>query len=135
MSVVMTGQMLDTTRAALTHGPSGATLHTAAPRDNGGDGSSFSPTDLCAVSLGACASTIMSMYAAKHGFAVAIAFEVAKEMAASPRRIGRLSVRYTLRGELSEAQVAGLEAAARTCPVRLSLHPDVVVEESFVLNP
>ena len=69
MSVVMRGRNTGTHTVELVH-ESGSVIHTMAPKDNGGDGSNFSPTDLCAVSLGACCVTIMSMYAANHGIQV-----------------------------------------------------------------
>ncbi len=62
MSVRMKGSSTGATTVELVH-ESGATITTMAPKDNGGDGSTFSPTDLCAVSLGACGTTIMSLLA------------------------------------------------------------------------
>ena len=59
MAVVIQGRTTGPTSTELTHGPSASVIRTAAPKDNGGDGSAFSPTDLCAASLGACATTIM----------------------------------------------------------------------------
>jgi putative redox protein len=43
MSVQIDGRYDGTLRVALRHGPSGRELTTAAPVDNQGDGSSFSP--------------------------------------------------------------------------------------------
>ncbi len=133
MSVHMTGQSVGATGMRLRHGPSGAELVTAAPVDNGGDGSSFSPTDLCAVSLGACASTIVRLYAARAGISLAgVRFEVDKEMsAAPPRRIARLTVTYWFDTTCDATDFTKLERAARTCPVRLTLGPDVEVVEQF----
>lgn len=118
----------------LTHDPSGTVVRTMPPVDNGGDGSSFSPTDLCAASLGACASTIMSLYAQRNGIALdGVDFVVTKEMSASPpRRLGRLTVEYRLSTACSDAELARLEQAGRTCPVRLSLGPEVEVVERYV---
>ncbi len=50
-------------RCELTHGPSAATVLTDAPVDNHGKGESFSPTDLCASSLGVCMATTMGIVA------------------------------------------------------------------------
>src|SRR5512146_2487108 len=52
MAVRMEGRYLGELKVRLHHGPSGTEIMTVAPVDNHGDGSSFSPTDLCAVSLG-----------------------------------------------------------------------------------
>jgi len=51
MTVEITGEYLGGKKCRLTHGPSGSLLNTAAPVDNQGDGSSFSPTDLVAAAL------------------------------------------------------------------------------------
>ena len=96
MGVKITGTLtgLDT---LLVHGPSGATLKTTPPQDNGGDGSAFSPTDLCAASLGACGASTAALFARRAGIPLErIAFEVVKEMTAAPRKIGKLSVVYRI---------------------------------------
>jgi putative redox protein len=121
-----------------THGPSGATLSTDAPTDNGGRGAAFSPTDLLATSLGACMATIMGLYAKKEGLDIAGAkVRVVKEMVAVPRRrVGRVEVTVAVPAEkaarLTPLQRQGLERAAHDCPVNLSLHPDVARPVKFI---
>ena len=84
-----TGETTGSTTTRIVHEPSGSVIETMAPVDNGGEGLLFSPTDLCATSLGTCGSTIMSMYASNVGIDLkGIRFAVEKEMSANPRRIG-----------------------------------------------
>ena len=80
------------------HGPSGTVITTAAPVDNQGDGSSFSPTDLAATALASCALTVMAMAAHKHGVTLEVATaQVEKEMSSQvPRRIARLPITISL---------------------------------------
>lgn len=131
MSVLMRGNPLDTVSFRLIHNASGFSVNTTPPVDNGGEGTSFSPTDLCAVSLGACAATIMGLYSKKKGFPLRVSFDIQKEMASSPRRIGLLSVLYRLETNCSDEEYEVLKRLTQTCPVRLSLHPDVQVSETF----
>ena len=58
-SVVYEGNL----RTVCTHEKSGNSFQTDAPVDNQGKGERFSPTDLLATSLGACALTIMGIKA------------------------------------------------------------------------
>jgi putative redox protein len=119
------------------HGPSGATLRTTAPVDNGGTGDKFSPTDLVATALGTCMLTIMGIASDRIGIELTgTKVKVIKEMAAAPvRRIGRLAVTITLPSglALSEKDRTILEDAARLCPVKQSLHPDVKVDTEFII--
>lgn len=136
MIVRITGETTGKTTTRLTHEDSGSLLETMAPRDNGGEGILFSPTDLCAASLASCGTTIMNMFAHNSGIAVErIGFAVEKEMSASPRRIGRLTVRYEIATECDEASFKKLVNAGKTCPIRHSLHPDIVLEEEYVQVP
>jgi putative redox protein len=120
-------------RCTATHGPSGDTLNTDAPKDNMGKGEAFSPTDLVATALGTCMLTTMAIAAQRHD----IAFEgatakVGKEMVSAPiRRIGQLTVEISVPMELSEENERRLRAAALSCPVHKSLHPDVKVPVTF----
>ena len=118
------------------HGPSGATLTTDAPTDNGGLGRAFSPTDLLATSLGTCALTTMGLAAARDGFSIdGAAATVHKEMTATgPRRVQRLTVHYTLPAGLTAAQTESMKRAAAACPVAKSLHPDVEVVSEFAVG-
>lgn len=131
MSVSISGKLTSSTGTELRHGPSGALLETTAPKDNGGDGSRFSPTDLCAASLGACATTTLSLYATRSGIPVTgVTFEIEKHMTQEPpRRIAKLVARYRIASPCGDEDFKKLVNAGKTCPVRLSLHPDVVVEE------
>src|SRR5690349_3800793 len=93
MSVEITGRYTGKLGTELTHGPSGALLRTAAPLDNQGDGSSFSPTDLVAAALASCIVTTMAIVAEREGISFRDAtFRVEKHMIAQPRRIGALPV-------------------------------------------
>lgn len=132
MSVMITGRYLGDKKALMTHGPSRTELRTAAPVDNQGDGSSFSPTDLLATALGSCMLTVMSIKAENDGMNYSGAhFSVEKIMSASPRRVGELKVEFHLPRTLTDIERQKLEKTAATCPVHHSLHPDVKVDLKF----
>ncbi|HYJ80412.1 MAG TPA: OsmC family protein [Longimicrobiaceae bacterium] len=133
MAVEITGAYTGDLKMELTHGPSGARLSTAAPRDNQGDGSSFSPTDLLAASLGSCMVTTMAIVARREGIPWAGArFVLEKHMRADPRRVDAVPVQIHLPATLSAAERARLERAALECPVYRSLLPEIRKEVEFV---
>ena len=119
-----------------THGPSRNTLTTDAPVDNGGKGAAFSPTDLVATAMGSCMATVMGLVAQRNNLNLAgLQIQVLKEMTADPdRRIGSLTTRLVFPKDnpLTATDRAKLEAAARACPVKQSLHPDVKTPMEFV---
>ncbi|GAA4455241.1 OsmC family protein [Novipirellula rosea] len=119
-----------------THGPSGNQLTTDAPVDNGGQGTSFSPTDLVATALGSCVLTILGLVSQRHEIDLTgTKVSVTKEMVAQPvRRIGRLETIVTVPAGLVDdpAMRDRLEAAARKCPVHQSLHTDIDAPITFV---
>jgi putative redox protein len=121
---------------AATHGPSRQNLITDAPVDNGGKGEAFSPTDLVATALGTCMATVMGLVAERNRLDIkGLEIQVRKDMTADPvRRIGALTTRlvFPQGNSLSASDRAKLEAAARACPVKQSLHPDVKVPVEFV---
>ncbi len=115
------------------HEPSGTGLETDAPVDNQGRGESFSPTDLLATSLGSCMLTVMGILARRHEWQLEGArARVEKHMVSEPaRRVGRLVVELAMPAGLPPESRDPLERAAHSCPVRLSLHPDIEVETRF----
>jgi uncharacterized OsmC-like protein len=116
----------------LVHGPSGTAIRTAAPVDNKGDGSSFSPTDLLAAALGSCAVTTMAIWAEKSGIPFeGASFHIEKHMRSGPRRVDSLPLRIRLSDRLTDEQRTYLEGIAHTCPVALSLLPEIGVTMVF----
>jgi uncharacterized OsmC-like protein len=133
MAVEMTGRYAGNLKVALRHGPSGAEVHTAAPVDNAGDGSSFSPTDLLAASLGACMVTVMAIYAERNGLPFeGASFSIEKHMRADPRRVDALPVTLRMPAALTEEQRTKLEHVALTCPVHRSLLPEIRKDVRFI---
>jgi putative redox protein len=133
MAVEITGTYTGNLKMELTHGPSGAKLQTAAPVDNKGDGSSFSPTDLAAAALGSCVVTTMAIVAEREGIDFTTAsFRVEKHMQTDPRRIAKLPVEVHMPPGLTPDQRTKLERAGHTCPVHKSLLPEIEAEMKFV---
>ncbi len=114
-------------RTEATHAASGNVIQTDAPTDNHGRGEAFSPTDLVSTALGSCMMTVMGIVADRHHLnLVDSTFAVVKHMSAeAPRRIAQIDVTFTLPATLTATERTVLERAAHTCPVSLSLHPDV----------
>lgn len=136
MSVRITAVYSGQLRVDATHGPSGTALHTDAPLDNGGRGTSFSPTDLVATALGTCVLTILGLFADRHDLTLdGATIEVTKEMVTRPvRRIGSLRTVVTIpAGAVETPELRKrLEAAAHRCPVHQSLHADIDAPIEFI---
>jgi uncharacterized OsmC-like protein len=113
-------------RTECTHLKSGNAFITDAPTDNQGKGEAFSPTDTVATGLGACMITVMGIKARDLEVSLdGSRVEVTKHMAASPRRISRIDVTLHLPERVSDKNRKILENTGRTCPVAMSLHPDI----------
>ena len=115
-------------RCSAVHIQSGTPIETDAPTDNQGQGARFSPTDMVATSLATCMATTMGIVARNHGINLDGAkFDVQKIMASNPRRIDeiKVGVSFPQGQQYDDKQKTILETAANTCPVYISLHPDL----------
>lgn len=121
-------------RTSAVHVASNNTIITDAPVDNNGKGEAFSPTDLVCAALGSCMMTIMGIVANRSNIDIeGTEIETVKIMAAEPRRIAEIILNFKMPAKnYSDKEKAMLENAARTCPVALSLHPDVKQTINFV---
>jgi len=117
----------------LTHGPSGSTLPTDAPKDNMGKGEAFSPTDLSAASLLTCVLTTMAIYGQRHHLELKGAQgEILKEMSTElPRRIAKLTIRIQMPKGIKPEDRPTLERAGNNCPVHKTLSPEVQILTTF----
>ena len=135
MAVEIRAQYTGQLGCQATHGPSGKTVTTDAPLDNGGKGESFSPTDLVATALGTCVLTILGLVSDRHGVDLTgTEVTVTKEMITQPvRRIGalRTTVKVPAAAVARDDLRERLESAARKCPVHQSLHPDIEAPIEF----
>lgn len=119
-------------RTSSTHIQSGTIILSDAPVDNNGKGEAFSPTDTVANALATCMMTIMGIKA--RDLAVDLNYstaEVLKIMNAEPRRIGAIEIDFQLQGTDDQKNKTILERAAMTCPVFLSLHPEIEKRITF----
>ena len=109
------------------HIRSGVKIITDAPVDNQGRGEAFSPTDLVATALADCMITIMGIKAREKGFDLTgTILETTKIMSSEPRRIGEIIIEITFpKNNFSDKDKAIFAAITKSCPVALSLHPEV----------
>jgi putative redox protein len=118
-------------RTTCTHLRSENSFETDAPVDNNGKGERFSPTDLMATSLAACMVTVMGIKARQMGFDLdGLKVDVLKKMKTDPRRIGGIDLAFHIPDflkEVDEKTKIILKNTAITCPVQMSIHPDIEV--------
>lgn len=119
-------------RTICTHLRSGNSIETDAPVDNNGRGERFSPTDLMSTSLATCMITVMGIKARSMGFDLnGVKIEVLKIMKADPRRVGGIELTFHIPDNLNkvdEKTKTILKNTGITCPVQLSIHPDIEVK-------
>jgi putative redox protein len=115
------------------HIASSSTILTDAPIDNHGKGEAFSPTDLMSNALGCCMLTIIGIAANTHQFNIdGTRVQVTKIMQSNPRKVAEIKVNFKFpANDYSEKQKTIIENAARTCPVALSLHPELIQTLEF----
>jgi uncharacterized OsmC-like protein len=108
------------------HLQSGTEILTDAPTDNHGKGEAFSPTDLVATALGSCMVSIMAIKSKDLEVDLLDStISVTKIMQSEPRRISKIEVILNMSIGTSDKNKIILERAAMSCPVLLSLHPDI----------
>jgi len=124
-TVVYNGEL----RTTCIHLRSANSFETDAPIDNNGKGERFSPTDLMATSLATCMITVMSIKARTMGFDLTgVTIDVLKIMKANPRRIAGIELTFHIPDNLlntDEKTKTILKNTGLTCPVALSVHPDI----------
>lgn len=128
-------EYLGSLRTEAVHLQSGDKIITDAPLDNHGKGEAFSPTDLLAAALGSCMLTIMGISAPAYGYELeGTTVDIEKIMGANPRRVAEIKITFNFPkgNNYTEQQKRVIEAAARTCPVANSLHPDL--KKTIVFN-
>ncbi|MBS1527911.1 MAG: OsmC family protein [Bacteroidetes bacterium] len=120
-------------RTENTHVQSGTQILTDAPTDNQGKGQAFSPTDLLAVALGTCMLTTIAIKTRNDGINIDGAkCSVTKVMtSAPPRKVAEIQIKMQWPRRYSEEQQKRIEEICVTCPVYLSLHPDMVKTVDF----
>lgn len=118
-------------RTTCTHLRSGNSFETDAPVDNNGKGERFSPTDLMATSLATCMITVMGIKARTMGFDLEnVKIEVEKIMKSEPRRVGGINLFFEIPERLlglDDKSKQILKQTGNTCPVWLSLHPEIEI--------
>lgn len=134
MGVKISGEFVGGLNTAMTHRLSGSRIITDPPLDNGGEGKSFSPTDLLATAAGSCVMTIMAIYAKKNNIDLkGMHCDVEKHMSDTPpRRVSAIDINVYMPRVLTKDLREKLEAVGNTCPVLLSLGQDVVVSKKYL---
>jgi uncharacterized OsmC-like protein len=119
-------------RTSSVHLQSGNEILTDAPTDNHGKGEAFSPTDMVANSLGTCMVSIMAIKSKDLNVdLVGSTIEITKIMKSEPRKIAKIVVVLNMPVSADEKSRVILERSGMTCPVFLSLHPDIEKDVTF----
>lgn len=119
-------------RTSSVHLQSGTEIFSDAPKDNHGKGEAFSPTDLLANALGSCMVSIMAIKSRELNLDLTgSTVDVTKIMQAEPRKIAKIIIQMNMSISVDKKNKTILERVAMSCPVLLSLNPDIEKEITF----
>jgi uncharacterized OsmC-like protein len=119
-------------RTSSIHLQSGSEIISDAPLDNNGKGEAFSSTDTVANALASCMMTVMGIKARDLNVDfVGSTAAVTKIMQAEPRRISAIEIVFDMNVATDEKTKTILERTAMTCPVFMSLNPEIEKRISF----
>jgi putative redox protein len=108
------------------------TIATDEPLTLGGTDTAPAPHELLAAMVASCVSTMVALYARRHGWEVeGMRVDVDYDAETTPRR---LAVHLHLPDALSAEQVARLQRVAETCPVRRAFEAGFEFEEQTSLD-
>lgn len=120
-------------RTSSVHLQSGTEIFSDAPKDNHGKGEAFSPTDLLANALGSCMVSIMAIKSRELNLDLTgSTVDVTKIMQAEPRKIAKIIIQMNMSISVDKKNKTILERVAMSCPVLLSLNPDI--EKGITFN-
>lgn len=119
-------------QVSMTHAPSQDSLNTDLPIDNGGQGRTFSPSDLIAAAQVSCILTILGKLGTADGVDLkSTSASIEKHMTDAPRRIGKLLMHINFPAGLSEEKKKQYVAIVAQAPIPLSLHPEIELTYAY----
>jgi uncharacterized OsmC-like protein len=122
-------------KVSCTHLHSETLIESAAPVDNAGDGSSFSPTDLLATSLAACAVITLAIKARANKLDIGKPqATVTKVMTNNPRRVAEVAIELTFDKDFDEKDKNFIQETIENCPVALSLNSSLKQTFNFMFR-
>ena len=106
-------------RCNIVHQYSNTSIQTDGPFEWGGQGRTFSPTDLVAAALGSCILSILEPAFERNGYdPKKIKLDVLKELSKNPHRIESISISITYSGELKDSFRRKALKMVEICPVK-----------------
>jgi uncharacterized OsmC-like protein len=123
-------------RTKAIHLKSGNEIITDAPTDNNGKGEYFSPTDLVATAYASCILTIIGISANNFNLNIdSTKVQVTKIMNDNPRKIKEIQLIFNFPNiTYTSKQKKAIINIIKTCPVGLSLNPDIKRNITLIFN-
>lgn len=126
-------QLHDKGRCQIRHELAGVEIITDLPPEYGGNGRSFSSTDLVSAALGSCILTSIDSILEREGYdPKKIKISVIKTLSENPKMIKAISLEISYPEKLGGLLLKKLERAMATSPVKLSLNEQVDIKILFI---
>jgi uncharacterized OsmC-like protein len=126
-------QLHDNGRCHIKHQLANAEIITDLPPEYGGNGKSFSSTDLVTAALGSCMLTSIDKIFEREGFdPKKIKIVVTKTLSNDPKMIKTIRLEIFYPDKLSDVLLKKLKNATKTCPVKRSLNENIQVDTVFI---